>query len=242
MSLKKNLLNTLCLLALSLAITGCDQGGEPSDLRRVIRDLKGRIQNLEKDKKALTDQNSRLREELAAAEGGKGLSTRDKDRRLDNRAASLKIYEERLTEREAQISEKEKDLDQRKNEFHRRTNEKMISVGEANQLKTEYEIMRKDKDEALAEAAMWLKFAWGVSITVGLSLLVISILIYRSFSKQAEHRRETEYRKEVAQLLGASISQRLPPDQAATVIESFDRLVHIEDNRNTAVTETGEST
>lgn len=118
----------------------------------------------------------------------------------------------------------------------------MTDIGEARHVTREYETMRSEKDAAVAKSEMWLKFVWGVSIAFGLSLLGICVLAYRSLSMHAAQRREVEYRHEVAQILGSSMTHRLPPDQAATVIDAFDRLVNLEDKRNQKQTDPGDAT
>ena len=222
----------LCLLGCNGSPTGDEATGRLSEVERTRTEQRQRIANLENDKTSLSEENRRLQAELAAATGGKGLDIEERQRLLDERRAALDTLEEQLTGRETAIIEREQKLVQNENDFYKKTNDKMTDLGEARHVTQEYENMRSEKDAAVAKAEWWLKFVWGVSIALGLAVLGICIMVYRSLSMHASQRREMEYRQEVAQLLGTSITQRLPPDQAATIIDAFDRLVHLEDKRD----------
>jgi len=237
MSLKRMIKPTLILSALILLFLGCRPTGDEAtgrlnEVERTRTELQKRIANLENDKKSLLEENRRLHAELAAATGGKALDIEERQRLLDDRRAALDTLEEQLTGRETSIMIREQDLVHREKEFHERTNEQMTDLGEARKIREEYENMRAERDSAVAMAEWWLKFVWGVSIALGLSILGICIMVYRSLSMHAAQRREMVYRREVAQLLGTSISHQLPSEHTATILDAFDRLVNLEDKRD----------
>ncbi len=214
--------------------TGDEARGRLSEVERTRSEQNQRIASLESELTKSREANRRLQAELAAAEGGKGFELEEKQRILDGRKAALDTLETQLLERETAIIDREEKLVQLENDFYRKTNDSMTEIGEARHVKAEYETMRRERDDAVATAEFWLMFVWGVSIAFAISMIAICILLYRSVSMHTIHRREVQHRQQVADLLSTSLAARLPADHAATVVEAFDRLTHLEDRRSAA--------
>ena len=85
----------------------------------------------------------------------------------------------------------------------------------------EYEIMRTDKDAALATAQHWLRFIWGVSIAFGVALFVCAILGYRSWSMHLAQKRELSHRADMAAVLREIIVSHLPEDRASMAFNAL---------------------
>lgn len=202
--------------------------GRVNELQASLDKANQRIAELDKQRNTLEEENRRLVAQLAAATGGKGLDVDERQRLLDRRKAELDHLQQQFTVREEAIRQNEIRVERQAREFYEKTNLTMTEIGEAKHIKSEYEQMRRDKDSAIAKAEWWLKFVWGVSIAFGLSILGCCILLYRSVSMHASQRRELAYRQEVAQLLGTTISARLPPEQADAIVSAFDRLAGLD--------------
>jgi len=207
---------------------GDEARGRLSEIERTRSEQNKRIANLENDYAEMCEENRRLQAELAAAEGGKGLAIEEKQQILDSRRAALETLEKQLMSREAMVIDREEEMVRLENEFYRKTNESMTNLGEARHVKAEYETMRAERDKAVETAEHWLRFIWGVSIALAASILGICVLLYRSISMHAMQRREAQHRQHVADLLSNSVTARLPADQAANVVDAFDRLTHLE--------------
>ncbi len=211
--------------------TGDEARGRLSEIERTRTEQNQRIANLDNDLTKAREENRRLLAELAAAEGGKGFELEEKQRILDSRHAALETLGDQIGARETAIIEREEKIVQQENEFYRKTNDKMTDLGEARHVKSEYENMRVEKDNAVAASEWWLKFVWWASIAFFMSVLAIGVLIYRSISMHAMQRREVQHRQQVADLLSTSIAARLPASDAAAVADAFDRLVNLEGKR-----------
>ncbi len=209
---------------------GDEARGRLSEIERTRSEQNKRIAHLENNYAEACEENRRLQAALAAAEGGKGLAIEEKQQILDSRRAALETLEKQLVSRETVIIEREEKIVQLESEFYRNTNESMTNIGEARHVKAEYETMRAERDQAVETAEHWLEFIWGVSIALAAAMLGICILLYRSISMHAMQRREVLHRQQVADLLSNSVAARLPADQAATVVDAFDRLVASEND------------
>lgn len=233
-------LSALIFLAVVVIGGGCgktpisdsEARGQLKEISERLIDKQKRITELESQVAELSQENKRLATQHAAATGGKGIELEDRQRSLDARKADLDRREQDLITREEGAQQRERKVATQEKEFYEKTNMTMTDIGEARHVKSEYENMRAEKDAAVEKSEWWLKFVWGVSITLGLALLGIVVLLYRSISQHAAQRRELEYRREVAQLLGAAIANQLPADQAATIVQAFDRLAGIDSQRS----------
>ena len=235
-SIKSNAILAFVSVLTIFAVVSCGPGdsesrGQARELRERLEDEQQRYADLEQEANSLREENRRLQSELAAETGGAGLDISERQRLLDDRRAALDALESDLVKRQTEVAQREDWIQRQSQEFYERTNMTMEDIGEARQIKTEYESMRSQRDEAVAKAEGWLKFIWGVSIFCGLSVLAICVLIVRSMSMHAQHKREMEYRRDVAELLGKAISSNLPHEQAQTVLEAFDRFASIDTNR-----------
>ncbi|QDV11486.1 hypothetical protein CA51_13500 [Rosistilla oblonga] len=204
--------------------TGDEARGRLSEVERTRTEQNQRIASLESELTKSREANHRLQAELAAAEGGKGFEMEEKQRILDGRKAALDTLETQLLERETAIIDREESIVKLENDFYRKTNDSMTDIGEARHVKTEYENMRQEKDDAVATAEFWLMFVWGVSIAFAVALLAIVLLLYRSVSMHAIQRREIQHRQQVVDLLSTSVAARLPADDAATVVDALQRI------------------
>ena len=212
--------------------SGDEARGRLSEVERTRTEQNQRIASLESELNKSQEANRRLQAELAAAQGGKGFELEEKQRILNGRKAALDALEKQLIERETAIIGREESVVRLENEFYRKTNDTMTDIGEARHVKTEYESMRQEKDDAMATAEFWLMLVWGVSIAFAVATLAIVVLLYRSVSTHAMQRREVQHRQQVADLLSTSITARLPAHEAAAVADAFGRLVGLEDDSN----------
>lgn len=229
----------------SLILGGCGSGGNvpASPLAAVQAQLdkaEQRIEALETENGELRLENRRLAEKLAATTGPGGLNYEHEQKLLDNRKAGLNHLEQQLIERETGIRQRELAIERQQNEFYEKTNMTMEEIGEARQVKKEFENMRAEKDAANAESKGWLKFVWGLTIAVAVLVMAFLVMIFRSISEHMQARRDLELRKGTATLLAHTLSNRLDPDQAVPVIKAFNQIAGIEqslDHHQTVATD-----
>ncbi len=249
------------LLLVPALLAGCgptpDQAvGENTQLKSRLNSAEATAASLKQDNDKLQAENDRLREKLAAATGGKGLSIEEAQKHLDVRQANLEKREQDLllhektaenqldqrrqaqdTElgtREKAVQKRELEISQKEGEFYKATNLTMKDIGEAQQIKREYEGMRTERDRANAKADRWLVFIWIVSIAFIIAIMGLSatLMILRHRSLIAV--RELDARQEMARLLGAAIASQLPPEHGAMVVDAFNRLTATKERRANA--------
>lgn len=150
---------SLILLAFVSINLSCQPPNPLTDQPEVYTDPIARIHALEID-------NSRMREELqnkseqlavlnANVPGGLALGEREKQ--LEQKESRLKELETRLQEQEGSLLQMESNLKEDRGklqvdqkQFHSEKEERLIQIGEANQMVARYESVVKEKDDALA--------------------------------------------------------------------------------------------
>lgn len=160
----------------------------------------------------LKEANARLQ---ADVEGGR--TVEEERRLLEERSQNLDAREERIAATEAQLTAREEKLRQSEQEFFNATNLTQQEIGQAMQIRTEYEAMRQARDEALQLANRWLMFFYGISIAAVLLILTVVVLAMRYWAISTRYRGEAEQRRQVLVLLSKALDTNLSPAQSASI-------------------------
>ncbi len=171
----------LCLISI-LILSGCDTVKtefQISDLKDEIAELKEKNENLSLENRDLTAQVARLNVgNLGGAE------VEEMRKALTKKEAELNLFESRLTKREESIKTDKTNLDMDKKQFIDKNGDKLEAIGEARQLKTEYEFMREKYNDAEARANNWLIY---ISILIVAFVITIFVTIHKSMKYSAKN-------------------------------------------------------
>lgn len=246
----------LSILLACVICAGCTQpitpdrnAGENIQLQQRVVEKDRKIAELEQHSTELREQNTRLQTKLAEHESGT-YEKEEQQRLLDERKAALDSREQNLIDREVTaenhlsqrraemsselksreeaVTKRELEMSSKEEDFYDKTNMTMEEVGEAREIKEQYENMRSERDAANATAEEWLKFVWYMSIALGVSMIACVSLLLVTLSKHISAQRELKYRREVANLLGTAIKVQLPPEQGRLVVDAMNQLTRIE--------------
>jgi hypothetical protein len=251
---------SIALLA-SCSLIGCsepstpDQNrGENIQLQQRLEEKNSRIAALEQQASELQAQNTRLQTRVAEVASGT-FEMEEQQKLLDERGATLDAREQSIIEREntvdtqikqrraelvsemqareEAVNKREVSIAAKEQDFYDKTNMTMEEIGEAREIKEQYDNMRAERDAANATAEEWLRFVWYVSIALGIVILVCVVLLFITISKHVSAQRELENRREVAQLVSTAIQSQLPPEQGRLVVDAMNRLTRIEGPQET---------
>ncbi len=171
----------LCLISI-LILSGCDEVKtqlQINDLKDEIADLKAKNETLSLENRDLTAQVARLN---VGNQGGAEIEEMRKA--LTKKEAELRLIESRLTKREESIKTDKTNLDMDKKQFIEKNGDKLEAIGEARQLKTEYEFMREKYTAAEARANNWLIY---ISILIAAFVITIFVTIHKSMKYSAKN-------------------------------------------------------
>ncbi len=177
------------LLLLVCSVTGCGKthpGDVTSQIRVLQEDnaaLKAKIDTLQRENTELNVQIARLTVKMPDAS-----RTEEMRKALTKKETELEHFERRLHEREETLRQRELKIETLKREFYESTNMTMQDIGEAKQIKKEYEYMRTAREAADARANNWLTFfAWLLlAFVIAGVVLTIYILKYANRNRQID--------------------------------------------------------
>ena len=104
-------------------------------------------------------------------------------------------------------------LRQSENEFYEATNLTQQEIGQAKQITKEYEAMRQARDDALALANRWLMFIYGLTIAVGILLIV-----------DWKKRKDRERGLRAIEGLREALDQHMTPDQRNAIVAAVAKV------------------
>ena len=154
------------------SIVGSD---DPRDiLISQINELNQEIEELKSKNEKYVLENTDLKAQiqgLIASQSG-GMEIEEKRKALIEREASMERRERRLVRREEATRLAEEKVSKQQQEFYEKTGLKVEEIGEAKQIKKDYEYMKRRLEESEKLANRWL-----IGIAVGIFVLV-GFLIY----------------------------------------------------------------
>ena len=206
------------MLLLSITITGCDDIATQFQLG----DKNARITDLEASKEKLTNENRDLTAQVARLNVGNpgGAVVEESRKALSKKESELNLLESRLNKREQVIISNETDLDKNKRQFLSNNEEGLKSIGEATQLKAEYEFMRGKYNDAENRANNWLIY---ISILIAAFVITLFFTIHKSMRYSARN-------KQIDTALRIIESSSIDNKDKKLVMSTFDRLENDPDN------------
>ena len=174
----------LLVVLLSFSGIGIKSIMENHDPRIILRDqaqeLNEEIEELKSKNEKYILENTNLKAEiqgLVSSQPG-GFAMEEKRKGLVAKEAELERRERRLVGREETILLAEKRIAIQQQEFYEKTGLKMEEIGEAKQIKNDYEYMQRRLEESEERANDWLKIIYAISIVffVGVFSLVAFLM------------------------------------------------------------------
>ena len=152
-------------------------GSDPEDiLTGQVGELKEEIAVLKSENEKYILRNTELQAEvqrLVASQPG-GVAVEEKRKGLVQKEAELKDREKRLARREETIRLAEKKIATQQQKFYKNTGLRVEEIGEAKQIKREYEYMRLSLEKYEARGNNWLKAFFLLLVTfVGLVVFLV---------------------------------------------------------------------
>jgi len=181
----------VALLATLLCVftAGCDKG-DRADLLRQVKRLEQEKANLESQVHKLQEERVRLNAEVQklAVQVKGGLGVEEQSKALTRKQTELDQLEKRLNQRQENLRQAEAEIEAREQDFWNKTNMTMMDIGEAKQIRTEYENMRAAMVAAENRANNWLKFFSSLLLVffVGAIALAVYIVKYTNRNKQVD--------------------------------------------------------
>ena len=209
----------LIILPFITTITGCDR----IDAEFQLMSKNSEISDLRSDNKDYINENSELNAQVARFNAGipGGAVVEEQRKALRKKETELKLFEGRLNKREETIISNETNLDKHKREFLSSNAEKLETIGEARQLKVEYEFMRENSIEKENRANNWLIF---FSMLMVMFVAAIFFAIHKSMKYSARNR-------QIDTALRIIESSGIDNKDKKLVMSTFERL---EDDPDTA--------
>ena len=176
----------ILIASLILFASGCDRiksENQITGLKTEIAQLKTKNEELINENKELTAQVARLN----ASEPG-GAAIEELRKALTKKESELEHREKRIITREEALRLGEIKIDTLEREFYEKTGLKLEEIGEAKQIKREYEYMRENLEDAEAKANNWLIYFSGmlIGLFVCIVVLIFASMKYSSKNKQIE--------------------------------------------------------
>ncbi len=149
----------LLLLTLMATNLSCQPPNPLTDQPEVYTDPIARIHALEIDNARTRDELQNKSEQLAVLNANVpgGLALGEREKQLEQKESRLKELETRLQEQEGSLLQMESKVKEdrgkllaEQNQFHSEKEERLIQIGEANQMIARYESVVKEKDGAVA--------------------------------------------------------------------------------------------
>lgn len=165
-------------------LAGCDAWDFTTQISDAKQDLKVCQDDKLKLGNRVTDLTSQVAGLNAVTPGGQAVTEARKA--LTIRESELDAREKRVIANEESIRLSEIETNELKKEFYKNNGVKLESIGEARQIKKEYEQMRADRDSAENKANNWLKFLYFTLFALfgSVVFMIINFMKY----KNEEHR------------------------------------------------------
>ena len=172
----------LITLPFIFTITSCDR----IDAEFQLMSKNSDIADLKASNETLITENLDLTAQVARLNVGNtdGALIEELRKALTKKESELKLLESRLNKREQTIISNETNLDKSKREFLLNNTESLKDIGEAQQLKTEYEFMRSKYNEAENRANNWLIY---LSILIVMFVISIFFTIHKAMRYSARN-------------------------------------------------------
>ena len=199
-------------LILIITITGCDRIAaefQLGDKKTEIADLKATNVKLINENRDLTAQVARLNTGTPD-----GAVVEELRKALTKKESELNLLETRLNKREQAIISNETNLDKNKREFLSNNEEGLKSIGEATQLKAEYEFMRGKYNDSENRANNWLIY---ISILIAAFVITLFFTIHKSMRYSARN-------KQIDTALRIIESSGIDNKDKKLVMSTFERL------------------